>query len=264
MGKKSQPKEQTVTSSPWAPAQPYATDVMSKAQNLYNTQTPSFYSGQTYANFSPEQEQAMNMQANMARAGTPGVMDAINANAATARGDYLYGGSGFNAALDAAQRRIQPQVQSMFGKFGRSNSGLANIGMTQALADSFASQYGQERANQMNAIGMLPQMANLAYLDSNKLSEVGGFRQAMDQQGINEAMARHQFGQDSPWEQLQRYQAMTQPYLNAGGTQTSPLYQNKGAGMLGGAMAGAQIGSMFGPWGAAIGAIGGGILGRRG
>jgi len=46
---------------------------------------------------------------------------------------------------------------------------------------------------------------------------------------------------------------------NLGGTTTQPLYQNRGAGALGGAMAGY---SMFGPYGALGGAIlGGGLLG---
>jgi hypothetical protein len=54
-------------------------------------------------------------------------------------------------------------------------------------------------------------------------------------------------------------------YLNAWG-QANPAYtQNKSgfnsSGMLGGAASGAYMGSAFGPWGPAIGAVGGGIYG---
>jgi hypothetical protein len=69
-------------------------------------------------------------------------------------GDYLYGGSGFNAALDAAQRQVLPQVNSAFERAGRTGSGLAAEAQTRALGDAFASQYGQERQNQLAAMGM--------------------------------------------------------------------------------------------------------------
>lgn len=53
------------------------------------------------------------------------------------------------------------------------------------------------------------------------------------------------------------------PYSSSG-TQTTPLYHNQTAGALGGAASGAAIGSSFGPWGTAIGAVGGGLLGAFG
>jgi hypothetical protein len=69
-------------------------------------------------------------------------------------GNYLYGGDGFNAALQAAQNQITPQIDSAFERAGRTGSGLAQEAKTRAFADAFASQYGQERQNQLNAMQM--------------------------------------------------------------------------------------------------------------
>jgi|TARA_B100000925_G_scaffold287582_1_gene267113 hypothetical protein len=72
----------------------------------------------------------------------------------TAQGDFLYGGEGFNAALDAATRAAMPGINSRFalgGGSGAVDGGLAQTARTQAVADAFARQYGQERANQLAA-----------------------------------------------------------------------------------------------------------------
>ena len=72
---------------------------------------------------------------------------------ATARGDFLHGGDGFNAAVEAAQRQAQPGILSAFGGAGPggSSSGLAHAAVGRQFADSFASQFGDERRNQLDA-----------------------------------------------------------------------------------------------------------------
>lgn len=52
--------ESESNSGPWEGQQPFLTDVFQNAQNLYGQGTPEYYPGQTYANFNPVQEQAMN------------------------------------------------------------------------------------------------------------------------------------------------------------------------------------------------------------
>jgi hypothetical protein len=95
----------------------------------------------------------------------PAAQGVNNFTGSTLNGDYLYGGQGFNAAVDAAGRKIIPQVQSAFEKSGRTNSGLAQTAMTQALSDSFAQQYGQERQNQLQA-AQLGNTSNDSYLQT--------------------------------------------------------------------------------------------------
>lgn len=70
-------------------------------------------------------------------------------------GEYLHGGEGFDAAMQAAENRIMPAVQSRFGQAGRSGSGLAAQAMTEGLGNAFADLYGQERGRQDAASGAL-------------------------------------------------------------------------------------------------------------
>lgn len=77
----------------------------------------------------------------------------------TARGDFLYGGEGFNQALDAAMRAIRPQLISTFGRAGSGagTGGLAQTAIGRATADTFRQQFGQERARQLQAADLLAQ-----------------------------------------------------------------------------------------------------------
>lgn len=184
--------------------------------------------------FSAETEQALQQQAQMAQnSPTAGLLDA------TLRGDYLYGGAGFNRAYDAAANRIMPQINSSFARAGRSGSGLAQTAMAGALGDAFAGQYGQERNNQMQAMAMAPQVR---YADVDRLAAVGEQREGLQREYAME-----------PWDRLNRYNSMIQGNYGGTSTSTQPVYRNKAAGALGGAAAG----SYFGPWGA----LGGGLLG---
>lgn len=229
---------------------------LNDARGLYQNST--FFPGQTYAGFSPEQEQSMSMITDRANAGSSGLRAAQGQNEATLRGDYLYGGDGFNAAYQAAANRIMPQVQSAFGGSGRLNSGLAQTSMASALGDSFAGLFGQERARQMQATQMAPGLAQADYYDAGMLQNVGAQRQGMQQAGIDEAMARHDF----PQANLERYMGLLQGAGGmAGTTQTQPMYRNRAAGALGGAMMGAQLGSVVPGIGTGVGALGGAVMG---
>lgn len=106
-----------------------------------------------------------------------GTAPSLNALSQTAAGDFLHGGSGFNAALESAQRQIQPSVLSAFGRggAGAARGGLAQTAMTRAIADAFAGLYGQERSNQLNAsrslgglqLSAIPQLAGLNQMELN-------------------------------------------------------------------------------------------------
>ena len=80
----------------------------------------------------------------------------------TLNGDYLHGGAGFDAAQQAAYNRITPQVQSAFSGGGRLQSGLAQTAQTQALGDSFAGLYNNERNRQLQAAQVAPSVDGTA------------------------------------------------------------------------------------------------------
>jgi len=217
MGQQQQPS--TTTMEPPKYLQPYLEDIAGQAQGIYQP-------GLTGA------EQGAIGAAQGLTAGQTG----LGATEATARGDYLYGGQGFNQALDAASRRIIPQVNSQFARSGRSGSGLAQTAMAQALSDSFAGQYGQERGRQQQAAMASP---------------------GLQGQQMGNILSQAQMPQDILFGNLGRYANIINPQASMGGQQTSPMYKNSAAGGLGGSMLGYYMG---GPMGMLAGGILGGLL----
>jgi hypothetical protein len=217
-------------------------------ENVYNTHTPTYYGGQTYADFSPQTQQGLGQVENLAMSGGPaGVASTLGEYDKTMRGDYLYGGPGFDRAMEAAYRKINPMVDSRFSGSGRYTSGLAEGEKMARLGDAFAGLYGDERNRMMGYAGMSPTMENLGYSAPQRLMGVGAAYEGQEQRGIDEAMARHDFAQQVPYMKLQNYFPYMMDYGNYGAMQ--------------GAQGGAALGSAAGPYGMAAGAIIGGVAG---
>lgn len=176
------------------------------------------------------------------------------------------------------QQGIQNQLGAAetLGKFGQGDIGnrlsaigqigqfgQADIANRLGAASTIGDIYGSERGRQLAALGIAPGLANQDYFDISQLGQVGAQRQAMEQAGIDDAMARHEFEQNLPYYRLGQYQNFINPILGVGGssTATQPMYRNRFAGGLGGALAGAQLGSAIPGLGTAFGAGVGGLLG---
>jgi hypothetical protein len=95
-----------------------------------------------------------------------------------------------------------------------------------------------------------PNIVNSVNGAATNLYNMGGNQQSLQQSQIN-----------APWQLLNNYSNLIQGQYGGNTSTTTPYYQNQLAGGMGGAMGGASMGSMFGPWGAGIGAVGGGLLG---
>jgi hypothetical protein len=136
---------------------------------------------------------------------------------------------------------------------------LARQQAAQAANQQAGLQGAQLRLSGASQLGSLAaQQQALRLGGAQAVMGAGGARQAMDQQQMD---AIRNIG-------LQRLGIVqsslgAQP-ANLGGTVSTPMYSNPGAGALGGALAGAQLGSVFPGVGTAVGAIGGGILGLLG
>jgi hypothetical protein len=190
----------------------------------------------------------------------------------TAQGDFLHGGSGFNAALEAAQRAAMPGINSTFGMAGRSGSGLAQTAMAQATSDAFARLYGQERQNQLGAAGQLGQfgmagastlaglsdserqrqmaaagmLPEIGMMGSNILGQVGGMQRQLPVQNMMQLLGASQGVMPAT------------SLLGNTSTGSQQMFANRPAGILGGAMVGSQIGGMFGGSNPFAGLFGGG------
>jgi hypothetical protein len=324
------------TTIPGTPAQSAVTGILPEAARIYNDVNPQYYPGSTVAQFTPEQQAAQALTTNRALSGSQNLQSAEANNAATnrgdylnsnpgmslfnstangnflnsnpslnylkptANGDYLYGGQGFNAAFDAASRKIIPQIDSQFAGAGRLNSGLAGVAKSQALGDTFAGMYGQERQNQLsaaNSIGnayaqergnqlsassqignmydserqrqqqanvLAPQLANADYNDFNQLNQVGGQKQSQGQMNIQDLVDRFNFNQNVPYQKLAAYAGLLSPLLGVGGQQTTPFFSNTLGQVAGAGLAGSQIYRNMGMGAGTAGTTDAGILASSG
>jgi len=66
-----QPVQQSTTSEPWAPQQPFLEQTFEEAQRLYEGDAPSFYPGATYTELAPQSDLALNLMENRALMGSP-------------------------------------------------------------------------------------------------------------------------------------------------------------------------------------------------
>lgn len=245
-------KVQTTTTSdnaPWSQAQPYITNLMTRAKEL--SQRPS---SQLVGPLSGDTQTAMGMTRNRAIQGSPLMGDANNLARNTLQGDFLSPDSNPYLAqyFQRGMEQMSPSINATFGGAGRTGSNAHATALGRGAADLATGIYGgaydSERGRQMQGLAMAPTMAANDYADINALYGMGQMTDNRAQQ-----MA------DSDWTLLNRYaSALGGGYGSSGtSTQTQPTFSNP----LGGAMGGAMMGSMLGPWGTAGGAILGGLFG---
>jgi hypothetical protein len=300
----------TQTSSVDPALLPYLTQGLQRAQSLFLTgQQPEFFPGQTYVSPSAATTESIAQQEALARQQSPVLQQAQQAYQAslgqvgqTAAGGFLNANPYQQAMMEAATRpltqqfsqAVLPGISSLYSRSGRLGSGSMERALgtaTEAYGRSLGditsniagSQYQQERAMQQQAqlaqaqlAGAAPSFYGQQFLPSQTLAQVGAQQEAISAQPLQEQLARYQFGQQLPYQQLQGY--LSSVYgtpLGSYGTQTTnaPTYQNRGAGVLGGAIAGGlggyalgQIPGVSGFFGnqyaaPALGALGGGLLG---
>jgi len=292
----------TSTSSVDPALLPYLTQGLQRAQSLFLTgQQPEFFPGQTYVSPSAATTEAIAQQEQLARQQSPVLQQAQQAYQAslgqvgqTAAGGFLNANPYQQAMMEAATRpltqqfsqAVLPGISSLYSRSGRLGSGAmeralgtATEAYGRSLGDITANiagtQYQQERGLQQQAqlqqaqlAGLAPQFYGQQFLPSQTLAQVGAQQEAIAAQPLQEQLARYQFGQQLPYQQLQGY--LSSVYgtpLGSYGTQTTnaPTYQNRGAGVLGGGIAGGlggyALGQAFPQIGGTYGALGGATLG---
>ena len=210
--------------------------------------------------FSPATAQAQIAQTQRAMAGSPLTRMGQQEIGRTAAGDYLYGGPGFDRALQAAHRTIAPMVRGQFEGAGRYGGGLQQATELSMLGDVFAQQYGQERGRQQQAALAAPGMAQQDYFDIGQLSRVGAQQEAKAAQALADAQSRWLFQQQAPYQRLGAMSNIIQGGY-PGGTQTVQM-PNQKMSPLAGAAGGALAGAPFGVPGMVIGGVGG-LLGSK-
>lgn len=258
MGGKSGGDSQTIQKAdPWVGQQGYLSGLYEAARTV-PIQQPYPYPGVVPP--APATAAAEMATANRALIGSPVQASGLAQNLRTTRGDYLYGGSGFNAAFNAARDTISPAVQGQFEGASRYGGGLAQSEETRQLANAFAGLYGDERGRQMQASAISPVLAESEYGDINRLGAVGAQQEGRGREALADAMSRWQFQQQAPYNRLGfASQVIQGGYPGGTQTNTAPNPESSlAANAIGGATAGYAIGggltALGGPYGALIGA----------
>jgi hypothetical protein len=284
---------------------PFLTQGLERAQSLFLTgQQPQFFEGQTYVSPSAQTEQALAQQEALATQANPVLQQAQQAYqqslggvGATASGSFL-GGNPYQAQMMQAATRpleqqfsnqVLPQIASLYSRSGRYGSGAmqnalgtATEAYTRGLGDITSNiagqQYQQERGLQQQAqlaqaqlAAAAPQIYGQQFLPSQQLAQVGAAREAIAAQPLQEQMARFNFGQQLPYQQLSGYLSSVygSPMGNFGTqTQSTTMPSNPLMGGLAGAGLGYLGGQFLGGSGlmnpvsqGVIGAGLGGVLG---
>ena len=221
---------------------------LSQAKQLYQSETPQYYPGQTVVGYSPESEMALQGIRQQAISGSPfiqGVQDVVMQNL-----------MGTNPLQSAAFRPVVEQVQAEAAKSGRYGSGYQQAALAQALAP-MALQAQQQ------AIAQAPAARQFGMADLETLAQVGAAREAQQQAELAADIERFQFEQARPQEKLQQYIAATRGG-ELGRTTYEAQQRQPLTSILGGALSGAELGGMVPGFGSAAGAGLGALAGLLG
>lgn len=287
----------TTNSDPWSGAQPYISHGLAHGDYLFNNDIGyQPYTGQMQPDLSPGMIAGMGGNSSLAQSligGGPNVQAARQLGLAQMQNEGLspqlktlleqqqgQNNPYLQSVLDANSRRVADKVNSATSGAGRYGSGAHTDVLGRSLAESTAPILAQDyQARQEMQKGILegglqragqwaqltPTLDAAQYAPGDLLMGYGQYEMDRQRASLQDAANQYNAYQARPWEQLARFNAIVGGSGGLGGTKvtatTQPAvpYSNR---ILGGAAAGAGIGSAFGGLpGAGVGAAAGGLLG---
>jgi hypothetical protein len=203
---------------------PFVTYGLNEAQRLYQSETPSFFPGQTFIGPSEATTQAMQAATQRAQAGSPLLRQAQEQQQRVLSGEFLSAGNPyFEQALAQSGRLAGQQFYdtmqglgsqaSSAGRYGSNAMARQEDRASQALATALSEtagnlafqNYGQERARQEAAAAAAPGMAQADYFDINQLLKAGSLGEQYQQRALQDEMARFEFEQNKPYAKLSTF-----------------------------------------------------------
>jgi hypothetical protein len=202
---------------------PYVTYGLGEAQRLYQSETPSFFPGQTFVGPSEATTGAIQSATNRALQGSPILGAAQQQQQGVIGGQMLGTNPYFQAALQpAAQVATQQYYDAMTGlgsrasqagRYGSEAMARQEDRAATALANALSGQagklayenYATERGLQEAAATRAPQMAAADYMDINQLLKSGQLGESYEQRALEDEMARFEFEQNKPYAKLQTF-----------------------------------------------------------
>lgn len=216
----------TTTTSIDPTIQPFLSYGLSEAQKLYQGGGPQYYGGQTYV--SPSATTQTGLQALEARAsqGNPLLGAAQQQLQGTISGNYLGGNPFFQGAFQPAAQAAESQFKQTMGDISSKASlaGRYGSGAMGSLQDRAAGAFGQqlantagtlayqnyadERARQQAATMAAPAMAGADYQDIQQMLQAGQMREGYTGQQQQADIAKFNFLQNQPQQNLANYLSM--------------------------------------------------------
>ena len=204
--------------------QPFVKYGLEEAKGLYQTDTPSYYGGQTYIGPSAQTQTALQAAQNRALAGNPLIPAAQQQQLGSIRGDYLSAGNPYfqQALAGPTQQATQAyndairQAQggaSMAGRYGSGASADIQNRAANTLATTLANTYGNlayqnyagERGMQNQAVMNAPGLAQADYADISQLANVGKTAEDYQKTALQADIDRFNFEQNKPYQKLSAY-----------------------------------------------------------
>ena len=256
---------QTIT-EPWQVQAPYLQKGFERAEELFNADTPNYYPNQTYVDFAPETETALQLAKARAISGNPLLNQSQNYANNVMSGAFLSPQTNpfINNLFDSMADKVTAKVNSNVAGAGRYGSGAHTGMLTDSLgnlADKvYSDNYNRERAVMDSMAMKAPQLGEMDYSDIAKLQTVGQAREELSERMLADAMKRFEFEQRRPYEKLREYQASVGGPFGTSQSTITPLTKNPIMGLLGGASTGAGIYDMIGATGSANPYLMGGAL----
>ncbi len=293
MSKGSGSQTQTTKSEPWEGQAPYLRDLYSQAQNQFKQGPLQFYPNRLTALPSDTTLQAEQMLEQTAL----GQQSALTNNITPAfEGSLMSPYQAFTdpllqQSLAAGLRPIEESTSRLLqqarraatqkGQLGGSRQGILE---SEVLKDMLTKQsdvasrlygdvYGDITKSRTAALGLSPTIMSAYTQPAQTLAAVGASEQARSQADINEQIARFNFQQQAPGQNLNQYGNIVAGSILPPSVTSSSTGGGASdfASTTGGGLAGATLGSMFttsglagaeagfmstlGPWGAAAGAL---------
>jgi len=216
----------TTTSSIDPTIQPFLSYGLTEAQKLYQGGGPQYYGGQTFV--SPSTTTQTGLQALEARAslGNPLLQSAQNQLQNTVSGGFLGGNPFFQGAFQPAAQAAQTKFTdtlsdisskaSLAGRYGSGAMGNLQDRAAGAFGQQLANTAGQlayqnyadERARQQAATMAAPAMAGADYQDIQQMLQAGQLREGYQGQQLQGDMAKFNFLQNQPQQNLSNYLSM--------------------------------------------------------
>ena len=231
----------TQQADPWSGQQPYISDVFSQAQQQYNAGPMQFYPDRLTA--LPSQTQldaealgrltALGGQSTLAGSLIPAQQFQLAGPQNLADNPYLA------SATEAALRPLFSQTQGLLQQARRGATSRGQLGSDrQAILEQgvigdyltkagditskmYGDAYRDALTAQSRALAIAPQSLAALSIPSSALGQIGAMETAREQQAINDARARFEFGQAAPAENLARYSNLVASTILPGNTTSS-------------------------------------------